>query len=289
MALNDKVVSSVKDLLAAMNPSKVHYPDVLYNYFRFFTNLFMIVDLVLGIVNFVLHIIGKAGFPSSVYLPWLIVNILFFYGVSIAETCVSISQKDDRWKSDAPLYLHFVYLVCLLISFFVLPDETAENDKTCPAMQDLQTAYICLWLLEIVEITALILHGSDSSFAKSLREKEKVEWDPAGRWWIRTAPYAILGMIFLVIYVLAIILFGIGGAGYSMFYSVAVSVLAVNYLVQIINERIVPREGPYRKTHIAVYMFPAYNGPVCRPFSWNAHARRLKPSSPSAGRGEGAC
>lgn len=101
-------------------------------------------------------------------------------------------------------------------------------------------------------------------------------------------PYAILGMIFLVIFVSAI-LFGIGGAGYSMFYSVAVSVLAVNYLVQIINERIVPKEGPYRKTHMAVYIFPVYNGPVCRPFSWKAHVRRPKPSSPSVGRGEGAC
>ena len=288
MALNDKVVSSIKARFADLNPSIVHYPDILYNYFWFFTILLMIVDVVLGIVNIVLCSIGKAGFPSSVYLPWLIVNIICFYSVSIVETRVSISQKDDRWKSDAPLYLHFAYVFCILISFFVLPDETSENRKTSAVVQDLRAAYICLWLLEIVEIMAIILYVSDSSFAKSLSEKEKVEWDPAGRWWIRTVPYAILGMIFLVIYVSAI-LFGIGGAGYSMFYSVAVSVMAVNYLAQIINERIVPKEGPYRKTHMAVYMFPAYNGPVCRPFSWNAHARRPKPSSPSTGRGEGAC
>ena len=34
-----------------------------------------------------------------------------------------------------------------------------------------------------------------------------------------------------------------------MFYSVAIFVLAVNYLLQIINEHIVPKEGPFKKTH----------------------------------------
>ena len=34
-----------------------------------------------------------------------------------------------------------------------------------------------------------------------------------------------------------------------MFYSVAIFVLAVNYLLQIINEHIVPKESPFKKTH----------------------------------------
>lgn len=176
-----------------------------------------------------------------------------------------------------------------MIPTFILQNAISRKSKISPVMQDQRGAYICLIFLTFVEAAAVFFYASDRSFANSLgKKKKKVEWNPVGRWWIRTVPYAILGMIFLVIYVLAI-LFEFGGAGSSVFYSVAVSVLAVNYLVQIINERIVPKEGPYRKTHMAVYMFPAYNGPVCRPFSWKTHARRPQPSSPSAGRGEGAC
>ncbi|KJY63283.1 hypothetical protein [Bifidobacterium polysaccharolyticum] len=251
MALKDKVVSSVKAHFASLNLSKVDFPDVLYNYVSVFSILLMVVDLVLcGVDAFRLYS-GMAGFYSFVYILWLIVNILFFYGASIAVTCVSISHEDDRWKSDGPFYLHFAYIMCLMISLLVLGDATSKNSKASPVMQDQWAAGICLIFLEIVELTTAFLFASDTQFAVSLSKKGKKEWDPAGRWWIRTVPYAILGMIFLVIFVSAI-LFGIGGAGYSMFYSVAVSVLAVNYLVQIINERIVPKEGPYKKTHPAV-------------------------------------
>lgn len=271
MALKDEVVSSVKAHFASLNLSKVDFPDVLYNYVFVFSALLVVVDLVLcGVDAFRLFYSGIAGFYPFVYILWLIVNILCFYGVSIAETCVSISHEDDRWKSDGPLYLHIAYIMCLTISLWVLPVAISKKSKTSPVMQDVWAAYICLLFLGIVEMTTVVLFLSDAQFADSLRKKEKKEWDPAGRWWIRTVPYAILGMIFLVIFVSAI-LFGIGGAGYSMFYSVAVSVLVVNYLVQIINERIVPKEGPYRKTHPA------------------AAADQPKPSSPSAGREEGAC
>ncbi|MGX5271576.1 hypothetical protein JNUCC75_05380 [Bifidobacterium polysaccharolyticum] len=270
MARKDKVLNSVKNFLAGMNPFKVHYPDVLYIYVSVFSILLMVVDLVLcGVDAFRLYS-GMAGFYSSAYIPWLIVNILFFYGVSFIETCVSISHKDDEWKSEGPFYLHAAYIMCLIISLLVLWDATLKKSKTSPVMQDLWAAGICLIFLAIVEMTTVVLFLSDWFFADSLSEKEKKERDPAGRWWIRTVPYAILGMIFLVIFVSAI-LFGIGGAGYSMFYSVAVSVMAVNYLMQIINERIVPKEGPYRKTHPAAF------------------ADQPQPSSPSAGRGEGAC
>ena len=270
MARKCKVLNSVKNFLAGMNPSKVHYPVVLYNYVIVFFVLLMVIDLVLSIVDAVQLSSGKAGFYPFVYILWLIVNILCFYGASIIETRVSISHEDDRWKTDGPFYLHAAYVVCMMISSLVLGDATSKKSKTSPVMQDQWAAYICLWLLGIVEMTTVVLFVSDSHFADSLRKKEKKEWDPAGRWWIRTVPYAILGMIFLVIYISAI-LFGIGGAGYSMFYSVAVSVMAVNYLMQIINERIVPKEGPYRKTHPA------------------AAADQPQPSSPSTGPGEGAC
>ena len=288
MTRKHKAVSSIEVFLAGMNPSMVHFPVVLYNYVIVFSVLLIVVDLVLSIIDAVLLCIGMAGFYTSVYILWLSVNIICFYGFSIAETCVSISHEDGRWKTDGPFYLHVAYVICMMISFLVLCDATSKKSKTSPVMHDQWAASICLYFLEFVEVTTALLFLSDYYFADSLRKKEKVELDPAGRWWIRTVPYAILGMIFLVIYVSAI-LFGIGGAGYSMFYSVAVSVMAVNYLMQIINERIVPKEGPYRKTHMAVYIFPAYNGPVRRPFSWKAPARGPKPTTPSAGRGEGAC
>ena len=270
MARKCKVLNSVKNFLAGMNPSKVHYPVVLYNYFIILTVLLIVIDLVLSSVDAFRLYSGMTGFYSSAYIPWLIVNIICFYGASILETCVSISHEDDRWKTDGPFYLHVAYVVCMIISLLVLWDATSKKSKTSPVMQDQWAASICLIFLEFVEVTTAVLFVSDTQFADSLRKKEKKEWDPAGRWWIRTVPYAILGMIFLVIYISAI-LFGIGGAGYSMFYSVAVSVMAVNYLMQIINERIVPKEGPYRKTHPA------------------AAADQPQPSSPSAGPGEGAC
>ncbi|WP_198216854.1 hypothetical protein [Bifidobacterium sp. W8114] len=103
------------------------------------------------------------------------------------------------------------------------------------------------------------------------------------RWWIRTTPYPVIGMIFLLFFNLWNEDRG-GGEDYSLIFSVAVTVLAVDYLVQIINERIVPREGPYKETHMVVCNRPVYH----RRFPKRAHVRRLKPSS-SAGRGEGAC
>ncbi|WLT10799.1 hypothetical protein [Bifidobacterium asteroides] len=138
---------------------------------------------------------------------------------------------------------------------------------------------VCLGLLTLVELTAWFLYFHDVFF-----DLERMR---PSRWWIRTTPYPVIGMIFLLFFNLWNEDHG-GGEDYSLIFSVAVTVLAVDYLVQIINERIVPREGPYKETHMAVCNRPVCNRPVYhRRFPKRAHVRRLK--SPSAGRGEGAC
>lgn len=60
MELKGKVLSSAKDLLAVMNPSKVHYPDILYNYLRIFALIGLIADGVIAAVDSVQRYIGMA-------------------------------------------------------------------------------------------------------------------------------------------------------------------------------------------------------------------------------------
>ena len=60
--------------------------------------------------------------------------------------------------------------------------------------------------------------------------------------------YAAMGLVSLLVYKL-IQIHDRAGTSNFMFYSVAIFVLAVNYLLQIINEHIVPKESPFKKTH----------------------------------------
>lgn len=57
-------------------------------------------------------------------------------------------------------------------------------------------------------------------------------------------PYPCIGSIFVIV-----LHWMKDSSRYSTFYSVAVSVLEVNYLTQIINDLIVPKEGPYKELH----------------------------------------
>ena len=136
-------------------------------------------------------------------------------------------------------YLHFLYIVCMIFSFqnFASDFIKKPTDSMAP---DLVAPYMCLVFLFLVEATALFLYAYDVVCGW--------ECDPPSRWWIRTAPYAVMGLMFLLVYKL-IQIHDRAGTSYSMFYSVAISVLAVNYLLQIMNERIVPKEGPFKKIH----------------------------------------
>lgn len=221
---------------------------------------------------------GKAD-PSYFGL-WYIVAVLslFFAAVYLVlkESRRSASLRMRiRSKMLTCLLVHGVYVICILVSFIQFTSEI-DGDKLVPTNRVPTMPSVCLGLLTLVELTAWFLYGRDLSLG--------LERMRPSRWWIRTTPYPVIGMIFLLFFNLWNENHG-GGEDYSLIFSVAVTVLAVDYLVQIINERIVPREGPYKETHMAVCNRPVYH----RRFPKRTHVRRLKTSSPSAGRGEGAC
>ncbi|MBH9972146.1 hypothetical protein H3S93_07490 [Bifidobacterium sp. W8109] len=158
--------------------------------------------------------------------------------------------------------LHLLYIY-LILNIFI---DYSEKLK-------LSASYICLVLLFLVEAFALFIYACDVINNR--------EGDPSSRWWIRTTPYAIIGVIFVIILYLMKIC-NIEESDYSLILSVAASVLAVNYLVQIINERIVPKDGPYEANHEAGANRPIPKVP--------RKVQVQEPNtSPSAGRGEGAC
>ena len=228
------------------------------------------------------HLLSMAfGNADSAYSEiWGLFSFLVLFS-GIIFYCISVlghspSPRERRaGKILAYLFVHAAYYSCM--SVFLLqftPNLTPANGvPTLP--------YVCFGLLLLVEITALFLYIHDAYSG--------LERGRPSRWWVRTTPYPVIGIIFLLFVNLWNEGF-FGKADLSLIFSVAISVLVVNYLVQIINERIVPREGPYKKTYMAVYnrslhARPAYH----RQFPRRAHARQPKASSPSAGRGEGAC
>ncbi|MDT7513401.1 hypothetical protein QRX46_08230 [Bifidobacterium sp. H1HS10N] len=188
----------------------------------------------------------------------------------------------DGWRNRLTALAHYVYLMAAAVFMATEAYPMAVRTGTnLPGQAGplVSLPLICMAVEGLVELLALAVYAYDVHHGMGGR--------CCDRWWIRTTPYPVIGLIFLLFVNLWNDDHG-KGEDFSLVFSVVVSVLAVNYLVQIINERIVPREGPYKKTYMAVYNRPVYNGPVCRPFSWNARARWPKPS-PSAGPGEGAC
>ena len=233
------------------------------------------VSLVLGFVGAVHLWLVTFGMADPAYsglwslFPFLILFSGFiFYSIGVQGHSPSPRER-RKGKMLAYLHVHMAYYICMFISIVQFAPNLALANGV-PAMP-----YLCLWILFLVEITALFLYSHDL--------RRHLERGRPSRWWIRTTPYPIIGLLFLLL----VNLWNdgvFGEADFSLFFSVAVSMLAVNYLVQIINERIVPREGPYKETHMVVCNRPVYH----RRFPKRAHVRRLKPSS-SAGRGEGAC
>ena len=254
---------------------RVSLPRMLWGLFV------MLASMVVGFVvafHMALMTSGNADPTHSGLRSLFVVLVLFFGPIYFCiSVCVRSTFPPARFIGKLVVYMlvHGAYVLCMIVSFFqLLPNLISANKVTT-------SSYVCLWLLLLVEITALSLYSHDV-----FRGLER--WRPS-RWWVRTTPYPVIGLIFLLFFNLWNEGF-FGKADLSLVFSVAASMLAVQYLSQIINERIVPREGPYRKTYMAVYnrsihARPAYH----RPFPRRAHARRPRASSPSAGRGEGAC
>lgn len=245
-------------------------------------------SLVLAIVSFVRVVMMSFGKTDSDHFGLWYLCILLSCAVGLIYPYINVSRRSAslrvriRGKVLAVFLVHVAYFFSMLASLGQFDPNLFPKlfPNLFPSNRVPTVPYVCLWLLFLVELMALFLYVHDGF--------RGLERGRPSRWWVRTTPYSVIGLIFLLFVNLWNDDHG-AGTDYSLVFSVAVSVLAVNYLVQIINERIVPREGPYKKTYTAVYNLPAYNGPVHRPFSWKAHARRLRASSPSAGRGEDAC
>ena len=254
---------------------RVSLPRMLWGLFV------MLASTVVALVSFG-HVwrMSVGNVDSAHFGLWSLFAVLVFCFGPIyfcISVCVRSTFPRARFTGKLVVYMlvHGAYVLCMIVSFFQLfPNLISANKVTT-------SPYVCLLLLSLVEITALSLYIHDVF--------RGLERGRPSRWWVRTTPYPVIGLIFLLFFNLWNEGF-FGEADLSLVFSVAASMLAVNYLVQIINERIVPREGPYKKTYMAVYnrsihARPAYH----RPFPRRAHARQPKASSPSAGRGEDAC
>lgn len=262
-----RIIDPINSLSRGM---RVSLPRMLWGLFV------MLASLVVGVVvafYMTLMTSGNAD-PAHLGLRSLFVVLVLFFGpiYFFISVLVRSTFPPARFRGKLLVYMfvHGAYVLCMIVSIIqLLPNLISANKVTT-------SPYVCLLLLLLVEATACFFYGRD--FFRGLERLR------LSRWWIRTTPYPVIGFIFLLFFNLwneGVF----GEADFSLFFSVAVSVLAVNYLVQIINERIVPREGPYRKTYMAVYNRPVHARPAChRPFPRRAHARR-----PKAGRGEGAC
>ena len=271
----DFISDFISDYINSMSREMlVSLPRMLWGLFVLLASL--ILEIV-SLVHVLLMLFGKAG--TTHFGLWYLTAFLSC-AVALIYPYISMIRRSAslrvqiRGKVVAVFLVHVAYLLSMLASLGQFDPNFFPSNRV-PTMP-----YVCLLLLALVETTACFLYFHDIF--------RGLERGRPSRWWIRTTPYPVIGFIFLLFVNLWNDYRG-RGADFSLVFSVAVSVLAVNYLVQIINERIVPKEGPYKKTYTAVYNRPAYNGPVHRPFSWKAHAQGPKPSSPSAGRGEGAC
>lgn len=143
-------------------------------------------------------------------------------------------DKEYSLTTILPYCLHLAYIFLMInafIDYFQLPEPSNKKD-----LPDWRAPYMTLMVFLLVEAMALLFYAYDV-----VRNRER---DPPSRWWVRTTPYASIGSIFVIV-----LLCKKDPLDYSTFYSVAVSVLAVNYLMQIINDRIAPKEGPYKDLH----------------------------------------
>ncbi len=266
------VLRRIKDYINSLTKKKPSYRT--REQFGIFVFLATSVLSMVGCVHVLLMIFGKAD-PAHFGLWYLSAILVGFSGPMYFCIGVSGHSASPReriiGKMIAFFIVHAAYYLCMIASLL----QFAPN--LVPANGVLTMPYVCLWLLTLVEVTALLLYIHDIF--------SHLERTQPSRWWIRTTPYPVIGVIFLLFVNLWNDDHG-RGADYSLIFSVAVSVLAVNYLIQIINERIVPKEGPYKKTYMAVYNRSIHTRPAYhRPLPRRAHARRPKPSSPSAGRG----
>lgn len=209
--------------------------DVWHAVIAVFADIGLLFMLVIVIYEFHLFPIVRKTGEDSIHAVWMIVVL---GTVCLFLCCVPMCGV--RWDKDyssatiLPYLPHVAYIFLILNAFIdYFQPKYLITKKNHP---DLGTPYMCLMVFLLIEATALLFYAHDIVC--------NWEVDPSSRWWVRTTPYACMGMIFV-----SVLHWFKDTSVYSTFYSVAVSVLAVNYLMQIINDRIVPKEGPYKELH----------------------------------------
>lgn len=140
----------------------------------------------------------------------------------IGTALVVIPQVDS--KTSMVSFTHIIYIEILISA---LSARLGNMDPT-PS-----TALTCLTLLGIVEALAMVVFCCDV-----IRDRFDARQN---RWWLRTVIYPIIGIVFIVAYKVMPDLADQSG---TLVYSLAITIVVVNYLMQLVNERLIPREEP---------------------------------------------
>ncbi|WP_297302024.1 hypothetical protein [uncultured Bifidobacterium sp.] len=142
-----------------------------------------------------------------------------------------ICRLHGRWESAAamvPSFLHLAYLLLLAVMLAVASWLDRPN----------KASLFCLMLFSAAELFAVSLYCFDAL---------KGRCGPAGdRWWSRTVLYPVAGLAF--VFGFGPVKQGFGVPGETM-WSVGFALLVTGYVLQVYNERFMPREGPYKMTH----------------------------------------
>lgn len=142
--------------------------------------------------------------------------------LEIGVLLLVIPQVDT--KTTTVSATHIIYIETLIFAL------TTRMDRLDPTPS---TALTCLTLLGLVEALAMIVFCCDV-----IRDRFDARQN---RWWLRTVIYPIIGIIFIVAYWVMPDLADQSG---TLVYSLAITIVVVNYLMQLVNERLIPREGP---------------------------------------------
>lgn len=139
-------------------------------------------------------------------------------------------RETDKLKGKS-LAVGLTHLICLT-SLASLAEYTGlgiPDNNVDPSI------FICQTLFSAVELLTVLLYAWDVR-----------KLGPAGmnrRWWIRTVPYPVFGLCFVVYSFIRYL----GGLANQTVISVFVTLLSTTYVFQIINERLIPKEGPFKE------------------------------------------
>ena len=147
----------------------------------------------------------------------------------------------DGWRNRLTALAHYLYLMAAAVFMATAAYPMAVSTGTdLPGQAGPLVAapLICMAVEGLVELLALAVYGYDVHHGMGGRFCD--------RWWIRTAAWPVMGTVLL-----GLLWLTGGSAGASICCSMAACVLTFFYLMQIIDDRIAPKYGPYKEIHPA--------------------------------------